>query len=151
MSTSESLPLCNCPTITDSALSTAANILSILTFAYIVLLELAFSLVVRWSTDKMSTHESLRTIVIRISERARTVTAEYPEYCKIMIDTKWDEAQAIRMQLADEAACDVRGADGGGERWYHMWRPATTRKKRRAWKRQAYQIEYFMSLKEQEL
>jgi hypothetical protein len=123
-------PACICPPNRDSGLSTAANILSILTFVYVFALGTCYSFVVRRSS---------KGEVFRLRSKARTLRARYeatrPHVEGLQavgdlasraheigcVKSSFAHAEKNLTQMEEFMTRLPSTAEGSGDRWYLIW------------------------------
>jgi hypothetical protein len=125
---------CVCPPNSDSALSTSANILSILTFAYVFILSASYTLTIRWDANHDLT--KLLDEIVTTHHRCKAIIAKKQELGMPQnILSSYNKAEQKCGPLKTEIEEWISTNKQSGARWYLVMRYVQSLSKRRRWRR----------------
>lgn len=136
MATNQPSCQCECPSNSDSALSTSANILSILTFAYVFILSASYTLAIRW--DAVHNLAVLRHEIVMTHQRCEATAA------RIESSMEHSKREGSRRRVAviekhcsaleDEIEKWLKDHEKSAGRWYLVLRYVRSIWKTRTWR-----------------
>jgi hypothetical protein len=139
MASSATDAACVCPANKDSALSTTANILSILTFACVLLLGTLYTF-----TSRLTSHSDIPEIRSQATQLRKQWHSRNAEFRALPTSAKQSNGHISynltrslassnenHRKLQSQLEALPSKADGSGERWYFVWRHLKDKRKRK--------------------